>query len=176
MSNPVVNLTVVNEKLDRILAILEPGETPQETIETPVPDFDPLAAVVYLESLEGKHEAHDKEDLMNRFEKYNILDHRGQVYDPVRDYWCGAALRLAVVAAGWKDPGIEFNKASNWELWGVEAKDPDAPGVVRVYHTHVSMNSTDGINEIGGNVKDRVFKSPIVQAWFGKPVAYRTVA
>ena len=149
---------------------------PEATITAPESEVpqgpDPLDVVRYLEEREGWHEVKNKSQLMAEFEKYNIRDHRGEVFDPVRDYWCGAMARCAVVAAGFEDPGVDFNKASNWERIGQEV-DYNTPGAFRVYNTHISFNATDGENEIGGNTKDSIFKSAIDEAWFGKPLSCR---
>ena len=142
------------------------GVIPQPILDEP--EHDPLAVLHFVESLEGLRETENYEELKAVFAK-----HRIDCGDIRQDNWawCGILIRAAVVAAGFDDPGDYYNRACNWADIGEEA-EPNEPGAIKVYRTHVSIVTEDG-GEIGGNVGDEVKRAPAGSNWFGQPIAYR---
>lgn len=139
---------------------------------------DTLAVVRAFEAVEGLHEIKDKTKIMELFAKHGIKDWQGEVFDPVKDAWCGAGLRYLICEAGFADPGINCHKASNYESYGEEVEpasdDPFdvPPGTILVYNSHCSVLDEDG-NECGGNVRNSYFRSKVSEKWFGVPFAWR---
>ena len=144
-------------------------------IDTPTdPEMltSPLAHLDFLESLEGKNENDDFLELVGIFRKHGLEP--GDIRKD-SEAWCGKGLRLAIVAAGRDDPGEKYNRACNWEHFGEEADDPNEPGTIIVYYSHVACRTRDG-GEIGCNVGNSVKVMPVGQNWFGNPMAYRKIA
>lgn len=158
----------VDKKLDVVLIALGVKEDIDEK-EYDEPKIDKLAHLRALESMEGRHEIKDRDWLIGRFGAEGIKDHRGEDFDPSVNPWCGAGLRLACVMAGLADPGLEYNKASNWANYGEEC-DPSEPGAILVHHTHVGIRTEDG-GEIGCNVTNSVKVGQ--DTWFGEVIAAR---
>lgn len=158
-------LNLLDAKLDKILELLSADtENPAEP--------DALGHLTFLDSLTGKSEIDDYEELVALFRKHGIEP--GDIRKD-SEAWCGKGIRLALVAAGHEDPGEKYNRACNWQDFGVEAEDPEAPGVIVVYWGHVSCRTKDG-GEIGCNVGNSVKVMPAGQNWFGTPIAHRKIA
>ena len=155
----------INERLEILTNILAEGGNGFGQIER----VDPLAHLRALEALDGKHEVKDKDFLMAEFESCGIKDHRGETFDPSVNPWCGAGLRYACVKSGLGDPGLEYNKASEWANYGEEC-DPSEAGAILVHHTHVGIRTEDG-GEIGCNVTNSVKVGQ--DNWFGEIIAAR---
>ncbi len=134
--------------------------------------FNPLAHLDFLERLEGKNEVKDYNELVALFREYGIEP--GDIRKD-SEAWCGKGVRLAVVVAGHDDPGERYNRACNWQDFGVEADDPNEAGVIVVYWGHVSVKTREG-GEIGCNVGNSVKVMPAGQNWFGTPIAHRKIA
>ena len=122
-----------------------------------------------VESLIGKSENDDYTELRDAFESVGI--DCGDIRKDTHA-WCGMMVRYAILKAGLPDGGDILHRASNWQHYGLEATDPNEPGTIVVYYSHVSIRTRDG-GEIGGNVGDSVKVMPAGQNWFGTPIAYR---
>lgn len=180
-------LKEINGKLDDIIAnqvAEKPAQDATGDVLSPepiddTPQHDPLAHLRVFDAVEGLHEQTDKGEIMEKFAKHDIRDWQGEVFDPVKDYWCGAGLRYLLCEGGFADPGINAHKASNYESYGEEVQPSDPndpfsvpPGTILVYGHHCSVLDENG-NECGGNVKNSYKRSPVAQRWFGTPDAYR---
>lgn len=157
------------QKLAELTGVL-PREERMREAEELAPN--PLAHLDFLQTLIGKSEIDDYEELVALFRTHGIEP--GDIRKD-SEAWCGKGIRLALVAAGHEDPGERYNRACNWADFGREAEDPTEPGIVVVYYSHVSCRTEDG-GEIGCNVGNSVKVMPAGQNWFGNPIAYRKIA
>ena len=158
-------LNLLDSKLDKILEILTADK--QDAAQP-----DTLGHLTFLESLTGKSEVEDYEELVALFREHGIEP--GDIRKD-SEAWCGKGIRLALVASGHEDPGERYNRACNWADFGIEADDPTEAGIIIVYYSHVSCRTQDG-GEIGCNVGNSVKVTPPGQNWFGTPIAYRKIA
>lgn len=149
----VVDLNITDTKPD----------TEPEPLYSEGPVIDSLAHLRALEELNGLHESRDRDQIMDKFKEQGIE------FDPSKQPWCGVAIRYAVVAAGYQDPGEIMHRATNWQDYGEEC-DPDEPGAILVHHTHVGIRTESG-GELGGNVTDSVKVGQ--PSWFGDVIAAR---
>ena len=168
MKEVLERLQSLDSKFDKIIDLLT--TQPRQSID-PVP-ANPLAPLHFLQSIVGKEEVKDFDELVSIFREHAIEPGDIRLDS---EAWCGKGIRLALVSAGHDDPGEKYNRAYNWKDFGVEAEDITEPGIILVYYSHVSLRTEEG-GEIGCNVGDSVKATPPGQNWFGTPVAYRKIA